>query len=74
VCTQTKDVKPKMREHKLRSGINCQGVLKEKGVKQMCVQQGLGVPKFVNEIWHFSKLLFSNKILFFRLDEKLFWR
>jgi len=48
VCTQTNGVKQKMRERKLRSGVNCQGVLKEKGVKRMGVQQGLVAHKLVN--------------------------
>lgn len=65
VCTQTNGVKPQMREHKLRSGVNCQRVLKEKGVKQMGVQQGLVAHKLVNETRHFSKLLFSHKIYMF---------
>jgi hypothetical protein len=37
-----------MRQHKLTGAINCQGVLKEKGVKQMGVQQGLVAHKLVN--------------------------
>jgi len=37
-CSQPKGIKPKMREHKLGNGVNWQGVLKRKGVKQ-----GLGV-------------------------------
>jgi hypothetical protein len=41
-----------MREHKLRIGVNSQGVLKEKGVKQIGVQQGRGVRKFINGIGH----------------------
>ena len=32
-----------MRECKLRSGVNIKGALKQKGVKQTCVKQGLGV-------------------------------
>jgi hypothetical protein len=32
-----------MNEHKLRSGVNWQEELKQKGVKQMGVKQGLGV-------------------------------
>jgi hypothetical protein len=54
VCTQTGGVKQKIREHKLRIGLNCQGVLKEKGVKQVGVQQGRGAHKFVNgpgDVW-----------------------
>ena len=35
---QPKGVKPKRRERRLRSGVNWQGALKQKGVKQ-----GLGV-------------------------------
>jgi hypothetical protein len=31
---QPKGVKPKMRENKLRSGVNWQGTLEQKGVKQ----------------------------------------
>ena len=48
MCTQANGVKPKMREHKLRSDVNCQEVLKEIGVKQMCVQEGLVAHKPVN--------------------------
>ena len=48
VCSQTNGVKPKMREHKLRSVVNCQGVLKEKGVNQMGIQRWLVSHKFVN--------------------------
>jgi hypothetical protein len=48
VCTQTNGVKPIMREHKLGSGVNCQGVLKEISVKQMGVQRGLVAHKLVN--------------------------
>jgi hypothetical protein len=48
VCTQANGVKPKMTEHKLRSGVNCQRVLKEIGVKQMGVQHGLVARKTVN--------------------------
>jgi hypothetical protein len=40
---QPKSVKPKMRERKLRSGVNWQGALKQNDVKQTGVQQGLGV-------------------------------
>jgi len=36
--SQQKDIKSKMREHKLRSGVNWQGALQQKGMKQ-----GLGV-------------------------------
>jgi hypothetical protein len=32
--TQLKGVEPKMRERKLRSGVNWQGALKQRGVKQ----------------------------------------
>jgi hypothetical protein len=48
LCTQTNGVKPKMREHKLRSGVNCQRALKENGVKQVGLQQGLVAHKLVN--------------------------
>jgi hypothetical protein len=37
-----------MREHKLRSDVNCQGVVKENGVKQVGLQQGLVAHKLVN--------------------------
>jgi hypothetical protein len=40
---EPKSVKPKMRGCKLRSGVNWQGALKQKGIKQMCVKQHLGV-------------------------------
>jgi hypothetical protein len=42
-CSQPNGVKPKMRERKLGSGVNWEGVLKQKGVKQTGVKQGLGV-------------------------------
>jgi hypothetical protein len=35
--------KPKIRERKLRSGVNIKGALKQKGVKQTGAKQGLGV-------------------------------
>jgi hypothetical protein len=38
-----------MRERKLRSSLNWQGTLKQKGVKQMAVKQGLGVFRKVLE-------------------------
>ena len=38
---QQKSVKPKMRRRRLRRDINWQGALKQKGVKQMCVKQGV---------------------------------
>jgi DNA-directed RNA polymerase subunit N (RpoN/RPB10) len=62
VCTEPNGVKSKIREHKLRIGVNCQEVLKEIGVKRMCVQQGLVAYNPVKEIRHFSKLLFNHKI------------
>jgi hypothetical protein len=40
---QPKGVKMKMREHKLRRGINWKGALKQKGIKQTGIKQGLGV-------------------------------
>jgi hypothetical protein len=43
VCSQPKVVEPKMRGHKLISGVNLQAALKPKGVKQMDVKQGLPV-------------------------------
>jgi hypothetical protein len=36
---QPKSVKPKMRGRKLRSGVNLQWVLKQKGVKQTGLKQ-----------------------------------
>jgi hypothetical protein len=42
-CSQPKGVKQKMRERKLRSGVNWHGALKQKGVKQTAVKQGMGV-------------------------------
>jgi hypothetical protein len=42
-CSRPKGIKPKMRECKLRSGINWQEVLKHKGVKQMGIKEGLGI-------------------------------
>jgi len=38
---QPSSVKSKMRGSNLRSGVNWQGVLKQKDVKQMCLKQGL---------------------------------
>jgi len=38
---QPSSVKSKMRERNLRSGANWQGVLKQKGVKQTCIKQGI---------------------------------
>jgi hypothetical protein len=43
VHSQPKGVEPKLRGHTLRSGVNLQGTLKPKGVKQMSVKQGLPV-------------------------------
>lgn len=43
-CSQPTGVKLKMRGCKL-SSVNCQGVLKQKGIKQTGVKQGLGVTK-----------------------------
>jgi hypothetical protein len=40
VCSQLKGVEQKKRKHKLRSGVNWQEVLKQKGVKQT------GAPEF----------------------------
>jgi hypothetical protein len=36
-------VKPTMGQRKLRSGVNWQGTLKQKDVKQTCVKHGLGI-------------------------------
>jgi hypothetical protein len=41
--SKPKGFEPKMRWHKLRSGVNLQGALKSKGVKQMGVKRGLPV-------------------------------
>ena len=38
---QLTGVKSKMREGKLRSGVNCQGALQHSGVKQTDVKKGL---------------------------------
>jgi hypothetical protein len=43
MCRQPKGVERKTKEHKSRSGVNCQGALKHKGIKQMGIQQGLPV-------------------------------
>jgi len=40
---QTQGIKPKMKEHKFRSGVNWHGVLKQKGIKQTGVKQGFDV-------------------------------
>jgi hypothetical protein len=42
--SQAQSVKPKMKERELRSGVNLQGALKTKVVKQSGVKQGLGIP------------------------------
>jgi hypothetical protein len=41
--SQPKGVKQNTRKHKLRRGVNWQGQLKQKGVRQMGVKQGLVV-------------------------------
>jgi hypothetical protein len=38
-----KSIELKMREHKSRSHVNWEGALKQKGVKDTRVKQGLGV-------------------------------
>ena len=38
-----RSVKTKMRERKLRSSVDCQGALKQKGITHSGVKQGLGV-------------------------------
>jgi hypothetical protein len=43
VINQAKRVKLKMRGHKFRSCVNWQGLLKQKGVKETSVKQGLGI-------------------------------
>jgi hypothetical protein len=43
VCSQPKDITPKMGECKLRSDVNWQKALKQKGVKEMGIKQGLCV-------------------------------
>jgi hypothetical protein len=40
-------VKPKLRERKLRIGVNWQRALKQKGVKQTGVKQGLGTSLYM---------------------------
>jgi hypothetical protein len=40
-----------MRKHKLRSGVNCQVVFKQKGVKKTAVKQGLGVFTIICLMW-----------------------
>jgi hypothetical protein len=40
---QAKGVELKMRECKLKSGINWQEALKQKGIKQMDIKEGLSV-------------------------------
>jgi hypothetical protein len=40
-CSQSKSVKPKMRKRKLKSGVNWQWALKQKGVKQTGVKEVL---------------------------------
>jgi len=39
-CSQLKNVIPKMTECKLRSGINWQGSLNQKGIKQTGINKG----------------------------------
>jgi hypothetical protein len=43
--SQPESVKAKMRERILRGGVNWQGALKQEGLKQTGVKQGLGVYK-----------------------------
>jgi len=43
VCSQPKDIKLKMGGHKLRSDVNWQGSLKQKGVKQIGIKQSLPI-------------------------------
>jgi hypothetical protein len=50
--SQSKGIKPKMRERKLRSGVNWQGALKQNGIKQ-----GLGVVELSGASRHTVKLL-----------------
>jgi hypothetical protein len=45
--SQPKGVKFKMEDRKLRSGVNLQESLKQKGVKQTGVKQGMSVYLFV---------------------------
>jgi len=40
---QAKSVRLKMRGHKSRSCVNWQGLLKQKGMKEASVKQGLGL-------------------------------
>jgi len=40
---QPKGIKPRTREHKLRTGVHWKGALKQKAIKQTGMKQGLGL-------------------------------
>jgi hypothetical protein len=64
----SKSIKLKMRGLTLRNGVDCQGVLKQKGIKQMGIKQGLGV--FRRCLVHFLARLLTilrTFVHFFRL-------
>ena len=50
--SQPKGVKLKLRDRKLRSGVNWERALKQKGVKQTGVKQGLGTFLYMIVIAH----------------------
>jgi len=52
---QPKGIKPRTREHKLRTVVPWKGALKQKGIKQTGMKQGLG--------------LFNSSIMIFLLKE-----
>jgi hypothetical protein len=51
-CSQPKATEPKTRQHKLRSGANWQEMLKQKGIKQTSIKQGLGAWVTTNSNGH----------------------
>lgn len=53
----------KMRERKLRGGVNRQGTLKQKGIKQMDLKQVLGVLDW-KVLYHLFKHSVPKKVLY----------
>jgi hypothetical protein len=46
VINQPESINLKMRGHKLKSGVNLYGELKQKGIKQTGIEEGLGVLRY----------------------------
>ena len=46
-CNKPKGVKPKMRQRKLRIDVNCQKAMKQTGISQVSVKEGL--PEFLKK-------------------------